>query len=160
MSPSNKPRPEAVTTAKWWADVLRKFVVELQPTAQLSPEDVPPGRGSQNRRDYIKQAKEAVKVLTPERIARFQQRLAESVELSMWASRDSSCAISQPEPKDYRNDEVIQSALQEAGIDPFLFGGKSIFPRSLTTIVQPGRVMVIDYGGDRDGLSYLEIVNE
>lgn len=157
MPPINKPRPEAITTAKWWADVLRELVVQLQPTTKLSAKDVPPGKGSQTKRAAIDQAKSVVKLLTPQRIDTFQHCLAEIIETKMWADRSSFCDISQPRPNEYRNDEALQDALQQAGIDPFPFGGSSIFPRALATMTQPGHVEVIDH---KYGIMQLKIVTE
>jgi hypothetical protein len=159
MPTGDGSRPEAVTTAKWWGDVLRNLVTILKPVEMLSADDVPDDDDPIDRAcklAYIHRAKKVVRLLTANRIDAFQRYLALIVEAEMVGSRNSYCSLTQPAPEERRNDRFLHQALVQAEIDPFPFGGASIFTRSMSAHTRPGMVRVYDDGGSK----LLEIVNE
>lgn len=159
---STEKRPfwsESVTTAKWWGDVLRDLVMVLKPTQMLLDESSS-GQGDRvyqtHNRAVIDRAKKVISLLTPERINAFQDHLAELVLMEMNTGRYPFCSLIQEGHKERNNDRRIHQALEWAKIDPFPFGGSSIFVNPKSTFTRAGVVLAID----EDGIKLVELVGQ
>ncbi len=134
--PKRQPRPEAITTARWWADHLRK------PSSGRDPRVTAAIRsgGIQKIRKAIKDASvfEALRAaerrdadLTEVRIRAFERYLAEAIELELIVD-EHHCTIH----NDWEPDELLVRAAHRAGFD----AGLAIFPVKSLTITRPGEV--------------------
>lgn len=152
------PRLEAITTANYWGDVLQDLVVTLMPLTTVSSADITKQDdqiAEAHARALVDRAKRVTALLTPQRIEVFKESLAKLVEEELEAS-NGVCCLRQGGQQERANHPLIHQALLQAEIDPFPFGGASIFLHPKFTLTLPRNVQAVE--GERTRM--LELTDE
>lgn len=137
-----KPRPEAVTAARWWGDKLRDLAPTLRPVTAISEAQFV-GEPEDYLEEVTKTAQYRIAVklyhsLTDQNIRRFEELLATHIETTMAAHQYGVCGVSQTSKYDIEPE--LGRALRGAGIETRIGPVEPVFDWSMVTLSKPGEV--------------------